>query len=448
MRMQGKERARGMGKGQQLYKKAKRIIPGGTELLSKRPEMFLPDLWPAYYDKAKGCEVWDLDGNRYYDFAQMGVGSCTLGYVNPAVTKAVVGCIEKSSMCSLNSYEEVELAEKLIALNPWADMVRFARTGGEICSIAIRIARAATGKSKVAFCGYHGWHDWYISANLADDSRLDEQLLPGLKPLGVPRELLNTSLPYQYNDAKSLEELVEKYGASFAAIIMEPQRGTEPTKEFLEKVRSIAKKIGAVLIFDEVTSGFRVNVGGIHKTMGIEPDMAIFGKALGNGHPITAVVGKRDVMESAQESFLSSTFWTERLGFVAALATLDEMERIDSPSQLINWGKRIKSIWLDKAQKHGIKLHTTGIDPLLHLEFEYENADAVQTMYAQEMLQRGYLLGAAVYATTAYTDEVLDLFEADTDASFEIISEHLKKGDIEGCLKGGVKHTGFKRLVN
>lgn len=436
-----------MGKGQELYIRAKKIIPGGTQLLSKRPEMFLPDQWPAYYSKADGCEVWDLDGNHYYDFAQMGVGSCTLGYNNPVVSKAVKYAIDNGAMCTLNSYEEVELAEKLISLNSWGDMVRFARTGGEINNIAIRIARAYTGKSRVAFCGYHGWHDWYISANLADDSRLDEQLLPGLSPSGVPRELINTSLPFMYNDISSLESLVDQYGESFAAIIMEPQRGTAPTKEFLQGVRNIANKIGAVLIVDEVTSGFRINIGGIYSTLGFEPDMAIYGKALGNGHPISAVVGKRDIMDAAQTSFISSTFWTERVGFVAALATIEEMERIDSPSHLVWAGKKINSIWKEAGERWGLSIHTEGIEPLTHIVFDYENPTEILTLYIQLMLEKGFLLGAAVYTTIAYTEDILNKFEVATNESFEVISKAIGNKDVKSLLKGPVKHTGFARLV-
>jgi Glutamate-1-semialdehyde aminotransferase len=436
-----------MGKGQELYQKAKSIIPGGTQLLSKRPEMFLPDQWPVYYSRANGCEVWDLDGNHYYDFAQMGVGSCTLGYNNPVISKAVKYAIDNGSMCTLNAYEEVELAEKLIEMNPWGDMVRFARTGGEINNIAIRIARAYTGKSRVAFCGYHGWHDWYISANLADDSRLDEQLLPGLKPAGVPRELLNTSLPFIYNDISSLETLIEKYGNTFAAIIMEPQRGTKPTQEFLQGVKTIAKCIGAVLMFDEVTSGFRMNIGGIHRTMGINPDIAIYGKALGNGHPIAAVVGKREIMEAAQTSFISSTFWTERIGFAAALSTIKEMERIDSTAHLIWAGKTINSIWTKAAEAQAIKIHLEGIEPLTHINFDYENSTEVLTLYSQLMLEKGFLLGAAVYTTTAYTEDILKKFEDATNESFEVIAKAVKNGNVKDLLKGPVKHTGFARLV-
>ena len=185
-------------KGINLYKRAKKIIPGGNQLLSKRPELFLPGFWPSYYTKAKGCEVWDLDGNHYFDFTMMGVGTCVLGYADDDVNNAVIRAVNDGTMCTLNCFEEVELAERLIALHPWGSMARFARTGGEACAIAIRIARACTKKRKdTFFCGYSGWHDWYLSADLGDSSNLDGQLLPGLLPLGVPRGLKGTMLPFE-----------------------------------------------------------------------------------------------------------------------------------------------------------------------------------------------------------------------------------------------------------
>ncbi len=437
-----------MGRSQELYEKAKKLIPTGTELLSKRPEMFLPDLWPAYYKKAKGCEVWDLDDNHYYDFAQMGVGSCTLGYCDEDVNAAVINAIQNSSMCTLNSYEEVELAEKLVELHkPWAARARFARTGGEACAIAIRIARAATGRGKVAFCGYHGWADWYISANIGDETRLDEQLLPGLKPSGIPRELGSTALPFMYNDLESLRKLAEENKDEIAAIIMEPRRGEEPAEGFLQGVRDIATKIGAALIFDEVTSGFRMCVGGIHKLYGINPDMAVFGKALGNGFPITAVIGAKWVMDAAEKSFISSTFWTERIGFAAGVATLNKMEKIDSPSILVKYGNRIVDALFGAAKNNGLKLCGSQVAPLAHIDWDYDNGLAIQTLYAQIMLDKGYLVSSAIYATVAYNDELLDRFAEDTEEAFEIIAESLKAGTVEEKLRGPVKQSGFARLV-
>lgn len=433
--------------GVELWSEAKRIIPGGNQLLSKRSEMFLPDQWPSYYKKAKGCEVWDLDGNHYYDFAQMGVGSCILGYADDHVNEAVIEAVKNGSMASLNCYEEVELAKVLLEMHPWAEMARFCRTGGEACAVAIRIARAATGRSKVAFCGYHGWHDWYISSNLGSLSNLDEQLLPGLKPAGVPRELHSTSLPFFYNNLDSLKELAQKNGQEIAAIIMEPQRSTDPAPGFLEGVRKVADEIGAVLIFDEVTSGFRVNIGGIHLIKGVNPDIAVYGKALGNGFPISAIIGRNAVMDAAQNSFISSTFWTERVGYVAALATIKKVKAKNVPEQLIKWGDRINQIWQGSAEENALDIHISGISPLTHIEFQDKNKLAVQTLYAQILLEKGYLLGASIYATYAYTDEVMEGFAQATREAFQIIAQAIKKDEVLTSLKGRVKHSGFARLT-
>lgn len=433
--------------GQALWEKAKQVIPGGCQLLSKRPERFLPGQWPAYYKKAKGCEVWDLDGRKYRDFAQMGVGSCVLGYSDDDVNRAVIEAVQNGSMSSLNCYEEVELAERLISLHPWSDMVRFARSGGEACAIAIRIARAATGKDRVVLCGYHGWHDWYLSANLESDSRLDGQLLPGLKPKGVPRNLRGTTLVFNYNKLNELEALVDEFGPEIGVICMEPVRGTPPDERFLKGVRDIATKIGAVLIFDEVTSGFRMNLGGVHRTLGVDPDIAVFGKALGNGHPISAVLGRRNVMEAAQESFVSSTFWTERVGFVAALATLQKTEKNGVPAHLISAGHQINAAWQAAATKHDLPISISGIPPLTTLSFKCSTPLEFQTLYAQEMLERGYLVGSAIYATYAYTKEILDQFAADTEWAFGRIAEASRSGNLLSFLKGPVMQPGFKRLT-
>ena len=433
--------------GQKLWQKAKTIIPGGNQLLSKRAERFLPGLWPAYYTKAKGCEVWDLDGNHYYDFAQMGVGACVLGYCDDDVDAAVINAIQNGTMCTLNCPEEVELAERLISLHPWAEMVRFARTGGEACSIAVRIARIAAGKSKIAFCGYHGWHDWYLSANLGDSANLDGQLLPGLDPLGVPRELRETNLPFNYNKINEHEALIEKYPDEIGVIIMEPERGTSPIPGFLEEVRAIATKISAVLIFDEVTSGFRMNLGGIHLIRGVSPDIAVFGKALGNGYPISAIIGRRSVMEHAQSSFISSTFWTERIGFTAALSAIKKMEEHNIQQHLIDHGSVINDGWIESARNNSLKIHISGIPPLTHIAFEHENSLSIQTLYTQEMLERGFLLGASVYTTDAYTDKIIDNFIKNTDTVFGIIKKATGDGNVETLLRGPIMHAGFKRLT-
>jgi glutamate-1-semialdehyde aminotransferase len=326
-------------------------------------------------------------------------------------------------------------------------MARFSRSGGEACSIAVRIARAATGRSKVAFCGYHGWHDWYLAANLADQSNLDGQLLPGLAPRGVPRELRQTAIPFGYNRLDELERIAAEHGSALAAIILEPLRGTAPAPGFLQGVRRIADRTGAALVFDEVTSGFRMNVGGIHLTLGVDPDIAVLGKALGNGFPISAIIGRRSVMDAAQESFISSTFWTERTGFAAALATLAKMQRLDVPKHLIHYGERLNAGWRRLAEGHGVGVHISGIPPLTHLAFDADSRMLLQTLYSQEMLARGYLLGAAVYTTYAYSDEVIDRFMADSEAAFALIARALKEGNAEKLLRGEPIQMGFKRLT-
>lgn len=431
--------------GQELWKKAKTIIPTGNQLLSKRSERFLPKNWPSYYKTAKGCKIWDLDDNEYYDFAQMGVGSCILGYANDEVNAAVIHAVSNGSMSSLNSYEEVQLAEKLIELHPWAQMARFARTGGEACAIGVRIARAASGKDKVAFCGYHGWHDWYISSNIGDSKNLDEQLIPGLKPAGVPRQMKHSSIPFYYNDIDSLKKIVAENN-DLGVIIMEPLRNVLPKEGFLQEVKNIAKKIGAVLIFDEVTSGFRMNNGGIHMTFGVEPDMAIFGKALGNGFPISAIIGKREIMEAAESSFISSTFWTERVGYVAALKTLEIIKRDKVYQNLLKYGNQINKIWTATAQESNLDIHISGIPQLTHISFNNSYPMESQTFYTQEMLKRGILLGASIYPTNAYTESIIEEFGKHTSEIFKELAKHLENNDLLESLEGPVIETGFKRL--
>lgn len=433
-----------MGTGQKLWKRAKQIIPGGNMLLSKRAEMFLPDQWPAYFSKAKGCKVWDLDGNEYIDMTIMGIGTNTLGYGHPEVDEAVRKTIDAGNMSTFNCPEEVYLAEKLIELHPWADMVRFARSGGEANAIAIRIARAASGKSKVAFCGYHGWHDWYLAANLGDGTNLAGHLLPGLEPKGVPMSLRDTIYPFTYNRFDELEALVNSH--DIGVIKMEVVRNQEPKDNFLHKVRQLATDRGIVLIFDECTSGFRQTFGGLHKLYGVEPDMAMFGKALGNGYAITATIGRREVMEAAQTTFISSTFWTERIGPTAGLKTLEVMERVRSWDQITQTGKNIAAGWQSLADKYQIPLRVFGLPALIKFAFESPNALAYKTLVTQEMLGKGYLAGNSVYVCTEHTPEIVKGFFDALDPVFALIQECEQGRDVMGLLKGPICHSEFRRL--
>jgi len=433
-----------MGMGQKLWKRAKRVIPGGNMLLSKRAEMFLPEQWPAYFSKAKGCKVWDLDGNEYIDMSIMGIGTNILGYGHPEVDAAVQQTVLAGNMSTFNCPEEVYLAEKLIELHPWADMARFARAGGEANAIAIRIARAATGKDKVAICGYHGWHDWYLSANLGDDKSLDGHLLPGLEPNGVPRNLRGTVLPFNYNQFSELENLVNTQ--DIGVIKMEVVRNKGPEDNFLHKVRNLATERGIVLIFDECTSGFRETFGGLHKKYGVEPDMAMFGKALGNGYAITAAVGRREIMEAAQSTFISSTFWTERIGPTAALKTLEVMERLQSWDTITQTGLAIRQRWQQLADQHGLKIDHWGLPALTGFTIQSPNALAYKTLITQEMLAKGYLAGNSVYVCIEHTREIIDGFFEALDPVFGLIKECEEGRDVMTLLKGPVCHAGFKRL--
>lgn len=433
-----------MGTGQKLWKRAKQVIPGGNMLLSKRAEMFLPDLWPAYFSKAKGCKVWDLDGNEYIDMSIMGIGTNTLGYGHPEVDDAVRRTIDAGNMSTFNCPEEVYLAEKLIELHPWADMARFARSGGEANSIAIRIARAASGKDKVAICGYHGWHDWYLSANLGDDKNLAGHLLPGLEPNGVPQNLRGTVFPFNYNNFEELLALVDQH--DIGVIKMEVVRNFGPENDFLKKVRQLANERGIVLIFDECTSGFRQTYGGIHKMYGVEPDMAIFAKTLGNGYAITATIGKRQIMEAAQSTFISSTFWTERIGPTAALATLEVMARLKSWETITRTGLDITERWKKLAQKYDLSISTNGLPALTGFSFNSPNALAYKTLVTQEMLAKGYLAGTSVYVCTEHTPAVVDTFFEVLDPVFALVKECEDGRDVMSLLKGPVCHGGFKRL--
>lgn len=434
------------GRGQKLWMRARQIIPGGSMLLSKRAEMFLPEHWPAYFDRTEGCTVWDLDGNALLDLGLMAIGTNTLGYSHPEVDKAVLSVVAKGNMSTLNCPEEVLLAERLIEISgPWGEMARFARSGGEANAISIRIARAASGRDGVAVCGYHGWHDWYLSANLGDSENLAGHLLPGLEPAGVPRSLGASTFPFMYNDFARLEELVAT--KDIGVIKMEVYRNVEPQDDFLRKVRALASAKGIVLVFDECTSGFRETFGGLYKKYGVEPDMAVYGKTLGNGYAITTVVGRRSVMEAAQSTFISSTFWTERIGPAAALATLDVMEREKSWEVITATGRDWQRRLRETAESAGLPVAIAGLPSLSTYSVTGSDSAECKTFITQELLKKGILAGTGFYASMAHKPEHLDRLFAELGAIFLKIVETRAAGNpVAGLLDGPVCHTGFRRL--
>ena len=434
-----------MGTGQDLYKKAKTLIPGGTMLLSKRPEMFLPEQWPSYYSKAKGCKVWDLDGKELIDMSIMGIGTNSLGYGNDEIDSAVIQTIQNGNMSTLNCPEEVYLAEKLIEMNPWADMVRFARSGGEANSISIRIARAASGRDKVAICGYHGWHDWYLSANHNGGDDLSGHLIPGLSPKGVPKNLKDTVFPFHYNNYEELLSIVENN--DIGVIKMEVVRNFGPEDNFLHKVRELATQKNIVLIFDECTSGFRETFGGIFQKYGVDPDIAMFGKTIGNGYALTAIVGRKSIMEASQTTFISSTFWTERIGPTAALATLKVMEKMKSWDIITSAGNKMRNNWLKLADENNLSISISGIPALSTYSFNSEHALAYKTFISQEMLKKGFLASTHFYACTEHKDEHFESYNNALNDVFKIIAK-CESGELEigTLLEGPICHAGFNRL--
>lgn len=435
-----------IAKGTYLWNNAKKIIPGGAQLLSKRSEMFLPDNWPSYYRKAKGVEVWDLDGNHYTDMSIMGVGSCILGYADDDVNATIKNAIDEGSMATLNCPEEVELAELLLRLHPWAQMVRYARTGGEAMAVAVRISRAYSKKDKIAFCGYHGWHDWYLSANLSSNSLLDGHLLPGLEPLGVPRCLKGTAIPFNYNEIEELEKIIEHNDVG--TIILEPIRHSEPKEKFLKKVRKIADEIGAVLVFDEITSGWRVKVGGAHELYNVYPDLVVYGKGMSNGYPMAAIVGKKEVMDTSQNSFISSTYWTERIGPTASLATINKMIDKNVPAHLVQIGNYITNGWKKMANLHQLEMDVVGIPPLTTFLFRYgTDSQAIHTLFTQEMLKREYLATKNVYVSYSHSKEIIEAYLGSVDDVFGILKQAIEKNAVYDFLEGPVAHKGFKRLT-
>lgn len=433
--------------GQSLYEKAKLLIPGGTQLLSKRPEQFAPLIWPAYFDRAKGVEVWDLDGQKYIDMSYNGIGAHVLGAADPDVDAAVTEAIAKGTSSTLNCPEEVELAELLIELHPWAEQVRYARCGGEAMAIAVRIARAKTGKDNVAFCGYHGWHDWYLAANLGSKDALEGHLMKGLDPKGVPSALKGTAFPFHYNKIDELRSIVKAHGKDLAAIVMEPIRGHAPEPGFLEEVREIARKIGAVFIFDEVSAGFRLTCGGAHLLLGAEPDIAVFAKGMSNGYPMAAVIGKREVMKAAEDSFISSTYWTERIGPVAALATIRKFRKHHVHEHLIRMGGLVQQGWNNAAKRSGLTIEVSGMKPMSHFVFTGDDDRTMATLFVQEMLKRNYLASPDFYATFAHTDAHVEKYLKTCEEVFKLIAKAKKEGTIKKLLKGPPSRAGFYRLT-
>lgn len=426
-----------------IWQKSLKVIPGGNTLISKRPNLWLPNSWPTHFIKADGIRVTSSENKTYRDFL-FAVGTNTLGYSNKHINSSVIKAIKNGTMTSLNCKEEYLLAEELLKINHWADMVKFTRGGGEANAIAIRIARAASGRENVAFCGYHSWHDWYVSSNLNSKNVLNNYVMSGIETDGVPKALKGTIFPFEYNNLIRLKKLISE--KKIGTVIMEVKRYVEPENNFLQKVRKLCSKNNIVLIFDECTSGFRQNYGGIYKDYNVTPDMIMYGKALGNGFAIAAVLGKKSIMESANNSFISSSFWGERVGFVAGLKTLEIMRKTKSWKKIKSTGKYVLNQINQIAKRNKIKLRTMGLPSIPTFVFEGKYNLHYKTLIAQEFLKKKMLGSNLFFLSTAHSKKDIDDYLNELDNIFYKISLCSNPQKLKKFLKHKVVDTTFKRL--
>jgi len=433
----------------ELYDRAKELIAGRTHLFGRRAEMHAYGISPIYSDRQQGGYLWDVDGHKYIDF-NMGAGAVLLGHAYPTVVRAVQDQAAQGTGLTINHPLELETAELLAELVPCAEMVRFCKGGGEANAVAVRIARAATGRDKVAFCGYHGWHDWYLAANLASESTLSKHLLPGITPRGVPQELEGTALPFEFNDLDSLRQLLDANSGEVACVILEAARSYLPEPGFLEGVRILTRQQGVVLIFDEVVTGFRITRGGAQEYYNVTPDMATFAKCISNGFALGAVAGTRDVMEVAVDSFISSVYWAEATGLAAGKATLKEYLNQPVCVAIQEFGKAFIAGCRRIIAESGVPATMIGLPFFPSLTFRDlapELLDPLVTLYMQETAKRGLFGGPGHFFCLQHTQSDLAAAVDIIGAALAVIRKALDEGDIPKYLECPVRQSGFRRLV-
>lgn len=434
----------------ELFQRATELIPGGTQLISRRPSKFAYGVSPVYAQRAKGARFWDVDGNEYIDWVS-GIGAIILGYADPVVDDAVLRQIACGTMYSINHELEIELAEELVQTIPCAEMVRYAKCGGEACAIAVRIARGATGRDKILFCGYHGWHDWYLAANLSTEGNLDTHLFSGIEPAGVPKALAGTAIPFPYADLNSLGTLLDDHRGEVAAVIMEPLRSEEPPSGYLQGVADLCREHGVVLIFDEVSAGFRFGLQAAEGYVGVTPDMAVFAKSISNGYPMGAVVGKRDVMEPAARMFISSTYWSDTIGLRATLTTLREIRGRDIPTKVRAIGSELQTRLSAAAVETGFPARCAGLSVHPALKLQVDDPVLLRelsTLFIQEMAKRGCHGFTSFYLNGAQGKAEIDQTVEAARETFAIMQEGLERGNVGDLLECEVRQDAFRRLVS
>ena len=433
----------------ELYRRAGELIPGWTQLISRRADQFANGVSPIYAQRAKGARFVDVDEHEYIDWVNA-VGAIILGHADAVVDGAVKEQIDRGSIYTLNSPLEIELAEELVATIPSAEMVRYTKGGGEACAVAARIARGVTGRDIILFCGYHGWHDWYQAANFGVDPESGEYPFAGIEPIGVPRALAGTVIPFAYGDAAGLSKLLDEHRGQVAAVMMEPARSELPPAGYLEEVRRLTEAHDVVLIFDEVSCGWRPALGGMQEVTGVIPDMTVLAKAMSNGYPMGAVVGKRAVMEAASIMFISSSYWSDNIGLIAALTTLRELKRRNAVAYLNEVGEALRGAINYAIADAGLQGQCSGIaaNPYFALTLPVEvDRRKVNTLFIQEMARHGIHTLVSFKATLAHGEDEIARTQFAATAACHIIRRALDEGDLDKYLVADVKKEPFRRLV-
>src|SRR3989344_2582540 len=421
-------------KNNEFFKEVKEIIPLASQTFSKSYMQYVKGIAPLFIEKAKGAYVWDIDGNKYIDMIN-GLLPIILGYNYPATDKAIIAQLKKGITFSLPSPLEAELARLLIKHIPCAEMVRFGKNGSDATSGAIRVARAVTKRDYVAVCGYHGWHDWYIGSTTRD--------------LGVPASTKEMTKKFEYNNIKSLEDLFQKYPNKFAAVIMEPENYETPQAGFLEKVKELTHKNGALLVFDEVITGFRWDLGGAQKYYGVTPDLASFGKSMANGMPISALVGKKKYMEKVEDIFYSFTSGGENLSIAAAIATIKEIGKKNVLDYIWKLGKKLQDGTNALAEKHGLGeiVHVIGKPcwQIVKIKGNEKYSDMeIKTYIQQEILEQGVLWYGSHNMSFAHKESDIKKLLSVYDKVFKKTADLLKNGKLKEAIRGGLISTVFK----
>jgi len=431
----------------QMYLEAQELFPFGTQLFSRRPELGALGQGPVYFERAKDGHFWDVDGNEFVDTV-MGVGPVTLGYCYEAVDRAVKEQIDRGIIGSVNHPLEIAMARAMEEMIPCAEMAKFCKSGGEADAIAVRIARGHTGRDVVLFCGYHGWHDWYLAANLASNTTLNAHLMPGINPKGVPSSLKNTCIPFEYNNLDSLRSTLDQYRGQVACIIMEPTRFKHPSPGYLAGVRQLADEYGCLLIFDEVITGFRMAGGSAQTFYGVTPHLATFAKAIANGYPLAAVVGLRSILAGQADNFISSTYWGETASLAAGLATVREMQSKKIPEAIQSYGAELMESLRTLADRHRLKLEFRGHGYNFAPAFDYGPlTNRVLTLYIQEMIARGIYASGIVYICYTHTEQDRQRILSAADEVFALIAKAVQSDSVDRLLRCPERKTGFQRLV-